>query len=85
MTTETQAATEPVVLEQGRYRVFESPDGGWVIARAAATCERCQGCGCGEQVDPIQVPAMVIAMAKQGGGLGRIKAGLKAVTGRGGQ
>jgi hypothetical protein len=84
VTAEVQAPSEPTVLEFGRYRVFESPDGGWVIARAAATCDRCQSCGCGEQVDPIQVPAMVIAMAKQGGGLGKIKAGLKAVTGHGG-
>lgn len=75
---------EPSVLEFGRYRVFESPDGSWVVARAASTCDRCQSCGCGEQADPIQVPAMIIAMARQGGGMSRIKAGLKAVTGRGG-
>jgi len=83
VTTEAEVETGPVVLEFGRYRVFESPDGGWVIARAAATCERCQGCGCGEQIDPIQVPAMIIAMAKPGGGLSRAKAVLRGVTGRG--
>ena len=84
MTAEPQVDTEPQVLEHGRYRVFESPDGSWILARAVDTCERCQGCGCGDQADPIHVPAMVIAMARQGGGMGRIKAGLKAVTGRGG-
>lgn len=78
---ETQA--EPQVLEYGRYRVFEAPDGGWVIARAAATCETCQSCGCGERIDPIQVPAMIIAMARSGGGLARAKAMLRGVTGRG--
>jgi hypothetical protein len=83
MSADAEVQATPVVLEQGRYRVFESPDGGWVIARAADTCERCQGCGCGEQVDPISVPAMIIAMAKQGGGMSKIKAGLKGITGRG--
>ena len=83
MSAETQVSTEPDVLEYGRYRVFETPDGGWVIARAAATCDRCQSCGCGEQADPISVPGMIVAMAKQGGGMGRLKAGLKGLTGRG--
>jgi len=76
-----QNGQEPPVLEYGRYRVFETPDGGWVVARAVGTCDTCQGCGCGDQADPIQIPAMVISMAKaQGGGLlGK----LKAMTGRG--
>lgn len=71
-----QEAPAPPVLEFGRYKVFEAPDGGWVVARAVDTCERCQGCGCGDQAEPIQVPAMVIRMAKaQGPGLlGKLKA-----------
>ena len=68
--TEVQEATEPVVIEYGRYRLFESPDGGWVVARAVETCETCQSCGCGEQAEPIMIPGMVVKMARaqQGGG-----------------
>jgi hypothetical protein len=75
-----QSPAEPVVLEHGRYRLFESPDGGWVVARAVETCETCQNCGCGEQAEPIMIPAMVVKMARaqhNGGLLGK----LKAVTG----
>ena len=78
--TEVQAATEPTVIEYGRYRLFESPDGGWVVARAVQTCETCQACGCGEQADPIMVPGMVVRMARQGGAMSK----LRAVMGRGG-
>ena len=80
MMSETEVQAEPVVLEYGRYRLFETPDGGWVVARAVETCETCQNCGCGEQADPIMVPAMVIKMARNGGTMGK----LKAVFGRGG-
>lgn len=69
--TEVQeSSVEPVVLEYGRYRLFESPDGGWVVARAVETCERCENCGCGEQAEPIMIPGMVVKMARaqQGGG-----------------
>lgn len=77
------AAGEPVVLEFGRYRVFQAPDGGWVIARAVGTCDRCQECGCGSQADPIMIPAMVIRLATmQGGGLrDKIKAIRAGVNG----
>lgn len=72
---------EPVILESGRYRVFQAPDGGWAIARAVNTCERCSGCGCGDQADPILLPAMVIRLATmQGGSLrDKIKA-MRAAT-----
>lgn len=60
----------PPVIEQGRYRVFEMPDGAWLIARAVDTCERCQACGCGTQADPVPVPAMIVQLAKaQGQGI----------------
>lgn len=77
-----ETAEGPTVLEYGRYRVFEAPDGGWVVARAVDTCERCQGCGCGDQAEVINVPAMVIRMARaQGPGLlGKLKA-MRGVTG----
>lgn len=77
-----EPAEGPKVLEYGRYRVFEAPDGGWVVARAVDTCETCQACGCGDQAEVINVPAMVIRMARaQGPGLlGKLKA-MRGVTG----
>lgn len=70
----------PAVIEGGRYKVFQAPDGGWVIARAVDTCERCRECGCGDQAEPVQIPAMVIQLARaQGAGLlGKLKAMRKA-------
>ena len=46
---------EPEVVEYGRYRMFTAPDG-LVLARAVDTCERCQGCGCGTQAEPLALP-----------------------------
>ena len=66
--------TGPATLEQGRYKVSEAEDGGWVIGRAVGTCETCQGCGCGEQADLVHIPAMVIKMARaQGGVMGKLR------------
>lgn len=80
------AAVPDVIEGPGRYRVYLAPDGGGVIARAGPLCDRCAGCGCGEQGDPITIPALVIQIARQrmgnGGGPG-LMAMLKAVTGRG--
>lgn len=72
----------PVIEGPGRYVVFQAPDGGWVVARAVGICEKCQGCGCGEQAEPINIPAMVISMAmSQGKGLfGKLK-GLMGANG----
>lgn len=75
-------AGPPVVEGPGRYVVYATPDGGWVIARAVGICERCRGCGCGEQGEPVQIPGMVIAIAQQQG-KGRLMGMLKAVSGRG--
>lgn len=71
-----EQARPPVIEGPGRYVVYLAPDGGWVVARALGICETCEGCGCGEQADPIQIPAMVIRMAQaQGKGLlGKLKA-----------
>jgi hypothetical protein len=82
MTAEPEVQTTPEVLEQGRYKIFDQ-GGGWLISRAVDTCETCRNCGCGTQADPIQVPGMLIAMARQGGGLARLREGLKGLTGRG--
>lgn len=79
----TEANGKPPVIEgPGRYVVYAAPDGGWVIARAIGICERCEGCGCGEQAEPIQVPGLVISMA-QSQGKGKLLGMLKAATGRG--
>jgi hypothetical protein len=67
----------PDIIEgPGRYCVYQAPDGGWVLARAGNLCERCLECGCGEQAEQVQIPALVVNMAmSQGPGLfGRLKA-----------
>ena len=72
--------------ERGRYAVYEA-DGGLVIARASGICETCANCGCGEQVDPITVPAMLVALAKNAAANGKMPgfgAIRKAVMARGG-
>lgn len=57
------AEQAPEASERGRYAVFVTPDGGWVIATAGPLCDRCQGCGCGEAYrDPLPVPAMVVGL-----------------------
>ena len=83
MAAEIAEQDGPEVLEgPGRYKVFQSPAGEWIVARSVPICERCQACGCGEQADPIVVPAMVVQLAMQNG-KGRLMGMLKAVTGRG--
>jgi hypothetical protein len=73
--------------ERGRYAVYDDGSGGLVIGRASGICETCANCGCGDQADPITVPAMLVALAKNaaaGGkmpGLGAIR---KAVMSRAG-
>jgi hypothetical protein len=58
---ETVEAVEPAPgepAERGRYALYQQPDGSALIARASGICERCAGCGCGEQQPPIgPVPA----------------------------
>jgi hypothetical protein len=80
---EAQAPEGPAVLEYGRYRLFESPDGGLVVARAVETCETCQTCGCGEQAEQIMIPGMVVKMARAQQNGGGLLGKLKAVTGIG--
>lgn len=79
--SENGSGPEPKVIEgPGRYKVFQTPDGGWLIARAGPLCERCENCGCGEQGDPVVLPPMVVQMATQAG-RGRLMAALKAAKG----
>jgi hypothetical protein len=78
-------AGEPA--ERGRYAVYSASDGGLVIARAGGICDTCANCGCGEQADPITVPAMLVALAKNaaaGGKMPGFGAIRKAVMARGG-
>jgi len=53
----------PELLETGRYALYRAPDGGIVIARALNTCEACHH-GCGDQAEPIVIPAMIVKMAE---------------------
>ena len=70
MTEETPA---PEPSERGRYAVYDTPDGGLLIARTSGICERCQECGCGTPRDPLgPVPGGVIEMAKMAAA-GKIK------------
>ena len=74
MTDTTETSAEPDVVELGRYKVSEAPDGGWILARAINTCQSCRSHGCGEQAELVHIPAMVIKMARsQGGMLGKLK------------
>jgi hypothetical protein len=79
-----QSPAPPVTLEgPGRYHVYQAPNGDWVIARSAGICETCRGCGCGEQAEPVRIPAMIIRLAKTRGlNLGNLPGMLKA-AGRG--
>lgn len=81
MTTDVEPV--PAVLEAGRYKLMEAPDGSWHVYRAVETCERCQGCGCGEQADRIVVPAMFVSMARNGGVQAGMMRKLRAVMGFG--
>lgn len=88
MAAEVAAAEAPAaqLLEVGRYRVTLLPDGSAVLARAAATCETCGGCGCGTQAPPVQIPAYVVRLlqgAAAGEGPPSPVALMKAMTGRG--
>jgi hypothetical protein len=72
--SETTTSTEPEVLEFGRYKVSEAPDGGWVLGRRTGTCETCRTHDCGTAAELVHIPAMVIKMARsQGGMLGKLK------------
>jgi hypothetical protein len=55
---------QPEPSERGRYAIFEQADGGLIIPRSAPLCERCASCGCGEQMEPMRIPAALIKMAR---------------------
>lgn len=69
---ELQESAVPELLERGRYAVTGMPDGSWVITRAGPLCERCSDCGCGDQGEPVPVPAIAVqAMTGQLNGSAR--------------
>lgn len=76
------------VVEVGRYRLFQT-EGGLVLARAVDTCERCQGCGCGQQAEPLALPdprrgrAHLIGWLTQNANRGLMAAVGKAMSGSG--
>ena len=78
-----EAGPEPV--EHARHAVFNTPDGGMVIARAGPLCERCASCGCGEQADPIVIPPVAVTAwrAMQNGDRVGALAKMKAMMSRG--
>lgn len=78
MTEDIGQAAGPQVLEAGRYKLAQAPDGALVLGRATGLCESCTGCGCGDQATPVHVPAMVMKMAK-GGMLGKMLGGIGGV------
>lgn len=57
-------AAEAVAVARGRYALYDNPDGSVAIARTDGLCETCAGCGCGEQMPPISIPAMVARQAR---------------------
>ena len=58
--TDVQEVAEPVLLERGRHAITGLADGSWVITRAGPLCDRCSGCGCGEQQEPIVLPSFAV-------------------------
>jgi hypothetical protein len=66
MMTDTTTAAEagPRLLTRGRFALTEMPDGSLVVTRAAPLCATCEGCGCGEQEEPIHVPALLVSLMK---------------------
>ena len=68
-----EQGAQPRVIERGRYALYESPDGGLVVARATSTCESCANCGCGEQQQPLVAPAMLVKMASSGKMMGKLR------------
>ena len=78
MTVET-----PVPSERGRYAIYEEPDGGLAIPRSAPLCERCASCGCGDQQEPLRIPAMIVKLwqARQNGDGPGMAAQIKAARG----
>lgn len=57
-------ATEPGV-QRGRYAVREPKDGTIVLSRTSGLCETCAGCECGEQAEPIVIPAHIAVMVRK--------------------
>ncbi len=75
---------QPEPSERGRYAIFEQPDGGLVIPRSAPLCERCAGCGCGEQAEPLRIPGALVKMARaaaegNGGGMAKKLRGMMSL------
>jgi hypothetical protein len=73
--TTTAAAAAPELLARGRFALTAMPDGSLVLRHATPLCETCQECGCGEQRDPIVIPAMLAGIIRAHGAGQRIGVG----------
>lgn len=69
---EAPAVAEPVLIESGRYKLWQTPDGSPAVARATGICERCESCGCGEQQALLTMASMIQAAMANGISLGKI-------------
>lgn len=59
---------DPDDSERGRYLAVRTGPRQLLIYRSVGICERCQGCGCGEQQDPIDLsPGGIMKMMSSGG------------------
>ena len=66
--TETPGAEAgPQLVARGRFALTAMPDGSLVLRHAIPLCERCESCGCGEQRDPITIPAMLASIIRAHG------------------
>jgi hypothetical protein len=57
----SEVQVSPVVLVYGRFKLSRAPDGSLVAAATTDTCDRCQGCGCGNKQPYYQIPPLVLA------------------------
>lgn len=81
------AAAGPQLLGRGRFALSDMPDGSLVLRHAAPLCERCEACGCGDQRDPIVIPAMLAGIIRAHGegrrvGVGQLRALMGMALGR---
>jgi len=72
------AAAAPALadaVERGRYAIYQTSDGGYVVARAVDLCDSCLGCDCGNRAAQLEAPGWAVKlMAGAGSPAGMLKA-----------
>lgn len=58
------AGAAPGLVFRGRYAVIDLPDGRMSIPWTTEPCDRCQGCGCGQQQNPLELPAAIAGIVR---------------------